>query len=351
MTDKEIIEKIEQAPKEMQTMVAKAFLREDIPNEDIQYLFNTTPLEEMNEKDVVIENQNAEQPKGIGAVGFTIRTAKPYDNKQYITRSAGGYSNCIKGYPMDQHANVLANCVGYASGRFNELISLARNFDECRYTNLTCNACDFLERAVEAGLEIGNEPRVGAIMCWGGGPSGCGHVEGVEIYDTSLNKLETSGSDYGGNQFYNAIRTNDNGRWGLNSSFFFRGFIYQPEDVQNWIDGKPVDKVTPNVERDEYKNQIEVLVDNLRVRMCGSLQGDIIGKATKGFYNYYEMVENQGYIWYRITDYDSQWIATSNEWTKIYPAKPKDKYIQFKVLSEKDGYVEIDLGKVFVKKD
>ena len=46
-TDKERIKLVEQAPKEMQTMVAKAFLRDDIDDENIQYLFNTIPLEEM----------------------------------------------------------------------------------------------------------------------------------------------------------------------------------------------------------------------------------------------------------------------------------------------------------------
>ena len=256
MTDKEKIKKIEKAPKEVQTMVAKAFLREDIPDEDIQYLFNTMSIEEMNDKDVVIENVNAKQQEGIGAGNFTMRTSTPYDNKQYITRSSGGYSNCIKGYPMDEHANVLANCVGYASGRYNELIEQARDFHECRYTNLRCNACYFIERAEEAGLEIGDTPRVGSIMCWGGGYGDCGHVEVVERVDNN-NQVYTSGSDYGGTTFYNALRTNDNGRWGLADVFYFRGFIYQQPDVQDWISG-----VVPNVERDEYKNQIEVKIDD-----------------------------------------------------------------------------------------
>ena len=110
---------------------------------------------------------------------------------------------------------------------------------------------------------------------------------------------------------------------------------------------KPKPSVTPNVERDEYKNQLEVTVPNLRVRTAPSTSGEILGYASVGFYNYYETKDADGYTWYRIAD--SQWVASSGEWTKIYPAKPKDKYIQFKILNEKDGYVEIDLGKVFVK--
>lgn len=347
MEDKEKIKRIEQAPKEMQTMVAKAFLRDDIKDENIQYLFNTTPLEEMNDPDVVIENINADKPEGTGATGFTIRNYKPYDDKQYITRGSGGWSNCIKGYPMDDHANVLANCVGYASGRFNEIIEEARDYHECTYNNLCCNACDFLERAIEAGLQTGSTPRVGAIMCWGGGSSGAGHVEVVEIFNEELYEVQTSASDYGGTQFYNAMRTNNNGRWGLNSSFYFKGFIYQPDDVQKWINGEPLPPITPNVERDESKNQVEVIVDNLNVRTKPTMSSESLGYASIGFYDYFESVDNEGITWHKIAD--NQWIA-SNEgiWTKLFPKQ--EKKIELEILDEKDGYVLVDLDKVWIKK-
>ena len=348
MDDKEKIKRIEQAPKEMQTMVAKAFLRDDIKDENIQYLFNTTPFEEMNDPGVVIENINADKPEGTGATGFTIRNSKPYDDKQYITRGSGGWSNCIKGYPMDEHANVLANCVGYASGRFNEIIEEARDFHECRYTNLCCNAANFIERAQEASLEIGDVPRVGAIMCWGGGYNGCGHVEVVEICGTHKEQVQTSASDYGGNQFYNAMRTNDNGRWGLSDSFYFRGFIYQPEDVQKWINGEPKPTITPTVPRDEYKDQLEVIVPQLNVRTSPSTSSESLGYAPQGIYDYLETTENEGYTWYRIAD--NQWVAYNEEWETIYPKK-EDKYVELKILDEKDGYALVDLDKVWIKKE
>ena len=343
MTNEEKIKRIEQAPKEVQTMVAKAFLRDDIPDEEIQYLFNEEKWEDYNE-DVQVENVNAELPEGTGAVGFTMRTSIPYDNKQYITRGAGGWSNCIKGNPMNAHANVLANCVGYASGRFNELIELARDFHECRYTNLRCNASGFIERAKEASLEVGNTARVGSIMCWGGGNNNCGHVAVVERIDNN-NQVFTSESDYNGNAFFNATRNNNNGRWGLSSSFYFQGFIYQPEDVQAWINGT---EVAPNVPRDESKTQIKVLVDNLNVRIEASLSAASIGYANVGYYDIYEIYNYDGYTWYRIAEH--QWVAYSPEWEEICPAK-EDEYVKFKVLNEKDGCVEIDLGKVWVKKE
>lgn len=113
---------------------------------------------------------------------------------------------------------------------------------------------------------------------------------------------------------------------------------------------EPTPVITPNVERDEYKNQIEVLdsIDKLRVRTSPSLNGEAIGHANPGFYNYFEIVEADGYKWYRISD--NNWIAYSDEWAKVYPAKEKE-YAQFEILDKKDGYVLIDLGKIWVKKD
>jgi len=129
LSSEERISRVEQAPIEVQTMVAKAYLREDIDDEDVQYLFNTDTIEEMNEnmEECAVENKDAAEPEGIGAAGFTMRTSKPSGNKNYIVTGSGGWNTCIKGYPMDAKANALANCVGYTSGRFNEIINIARD--------------------------------------------------------------------------------------------------------------------------------------------------------------------------------------------------------------------------------
>ena len=241
MTDKEKIKRIEQAPVEMQTMVAKAFIREDIEDENIQYLFNTDTLEELNEDGkATVENIDAEAPQGIGAGEFSIRTYKPSGNKNYITTGSGGWNTCIKGYPMDANANVLANCVGYASGRFNEIINEARDKTGCTYKTLNCNAEWFIERAVAAGLKTGSTPRVGAIMCWqkgtvDGGNDGAGHVAIVEKVNSN-GTVYTSESGYGSTAFWNQTRSNSNGRWGCGSGYKFRAFIYLPDDVQKVVD-------------------------------------------------------------------------------------------------------------------
>lgn len=110
---------------------------------------------------------------------------------------------------------------------------------------------------------------------------------------------------------------------------------------------EPSPVITPNVERDEYKNQIEVIVPELRIRTEPSLNGTIIGYASIGFYNYLETKESDGYLWYRISD--NNWIAYNEEWEIIYPAKPKKEYIELEILDKKDGYVLVDLGKVWIK--
>ena len=242
LSAEERIKRVEMAPAEIQVRVAKAFLREDINDEDVQYLFNTDTLAELNDPadNAVIENVDAEAPQGIGAGTFFIRTSKPSNNKNFITTGAGGWNTCIQGYPTDSKANVLANCVGYASGRFNEIVNEARGTTGCSYKGLNCNAEWFIERAKQAGLEIGSTPRVGAIMCWqkgtvDGGSDGAGHVAIVErVYSNS--SVYTSESGYGSTAFWNQSRSNSNGKWGCGSGYSFRGFIYLPADVQKVVD-------------------------------------------------------------------------------------------------------------------
>lgn len=156
-----------------------------------------------------------------------IRITKPEKGNKFYTRKAsGGYSACIKGKPTDT-CDVLSNCVGYACGRFNEIIG------EMKYPSLNCNAENFIERAKNTyGLEISDVPTLGGIMVWQkgstlGSSDGAGHVAIVERID-STNQIYTSESNYGGEAFFNATRTNNNGRWGLSNKYSFRGCIVNP---------------------------------------------------------------------------------------------------------------------------
>lgn len=159
-------------------------------------------------------------------MSFVMRTSKPSGNKFYITKSKGGYSLCVIGSPTDKNANVLANCVGYSCGRFNEIIG------KMKYPTLNCNAENFIERAKNLGLRISKTPTLGGIMVWQKGASlsgndGAGHVAIVERINNS-NSIYTSESGWGGPTFFNATRTNNNGRWGMASGYKFRGCIINP---------------------------------------------------------------------------------------------------------------------------
>lgn len=184
-----------------------------------------------------------------------MRTSKPKaGNKFYITKSKGGYSTCIQGSPTDAGCNVLANCVGYACGRFNEIIG------SMKYPSLNCNAENFIERAKNTyGLQVVPYPTLGGIMVWQkgatlGGGDGAGHVAIVERID-SKNQIYTSESGYGSSAFWNSVRKNDNGRWGLGSGYTFRGCIVNPAigDV-HYVDPTPTP--TPTKSIDELAREV-----------------------------------------------------------------------------------------------
>ena len=190
---------------------------------------------------------------------MNIRTTKPTSgNKFFITKSKGGYSTCIQGSPTDSQCNVLSNCVGYACGRFNEIIGAMK------YPSLNCNAENFIERAKNTyGLEISSVPTLGGIMVWQkgtlSGNDGAGHVAVVEkIIDS--NTIYTSESGYGGSAFWNSTRRNTNGRWGLGSAYTFRGCIVNPAigkvvaPTPTLSAKKSVDEVAKEVIRGEWGN-------------------------------------------------------------------------------------------------
>ena len=102
------------------------------------------------------------------AASFTKRYTRPNaSNKEFVRTASGGWSQCIQGSPTDAACDVLANCVGYACGRFNEIYNEIMGTSGMRYPLLTCNAENFIERAKQAypDLQFSKSPRPGAIIC------------------------------------------------------------------------------------------------------------------------------------------------------------------------------------------
>lgn len=121
---------------------------------------------------------------------------------------------------------------------------------------------------------------------------------------------------------------------------------------------KGQEPIVQPVARDTTKNQIEVLIDDLNVRDYPRTTNKSLGYAQKGFYNWLEKYNNDGYDWYKLA-YD-QWIASKEgEWTKLYPAQqptepptqapttpptqPPEEYIKLKILDRKDGNVLVNV--------
>lgn len=164
-----------------------------------------------------------------------IRTSKPKNNKYYMQTVDGGYNKAVRGVPMDPHATVLSNCVGYANGRFAEI----QNLGKIKY-QLICDAENFIDNAKRMGLKTQTKPCKGGIMVWRKGDKyssadGRGHVAIVEKDESEMGegKIYTSEScanvdGYRGDAFYNKTRTNSNGRWSMAAGYVYLGCIINP---------------------------------------------------------------------------------------------------------------------------
>lgn len=161
---------------------------------------------------------------------MTVRTSKPKNNKYYLRKADGGYNEAVKGSPCDKTATVLSNCVGYANGRFAEIIGKGK----IEY-QLICDAENFIEHAKAYGLKVQQKPCKGGIMVWKCGSiyssaDGRGHVAIVEKDESEMGPgiVYTSESAAGGSAFYNTKRSNSNGRWGMSAKYQYRGCIVNP---------------------------------------------------------------------------------------------------------------------------
>lgn len=146
-------------------------------------------------------------------------------SKYYIRKAYGGYSPCIEGNNkrglLPFAGSVLPNCVGWATGRFNELLQLGA----CTYLG-NRNAGEFMIFAKQQNLPTGQDPVIGACMVWTS--SGDGHVAIVEeIVDNDHVITSESGWNYSVLPIVREVkRSRGTGNWGYSGTF--QGFIYQP---------------------------------------------------------------------------------------------------------------------------
>lgn len=174
----------------------------------------------------------------VSLKAFTPRTTVPSKNNLYYTRrSEGGYNPCIPGnakhkassangvsYPAGRlwPSSVLPNCVGYATGRFNEI----GMYNDCKYLG-NRNATDFVDFVKSQGLEWDTKnPSLGACLVWGGYTVKEGHVAICEaIYDDGSIDISESGWYSTPHFRYRRVYPPN---WGMSAGFYFKGFIKNP---------------------------------------------------------------------------------------------------------------------------
>lgn len=257
------------------------------------------------------------------------------DDKNYIRKQSGGYAVTCKGSPTDPYLDVFSNCVGEACATYNKRWQEIMGMSPQVHTLLlNCNAENFIERAKSIGLEVEDEPSLGAIICWrkgniGDGSDGAGHVATVEVlvnWDKTKpleGQITFAESAYGGADFYTKTRSNKNGNWGMNPPYYFRGFIPLPYRS----------RIEP-VEEDIFSNQVFVPeFDNsyLRVRTQPNCDSVVVDKCkAKSYYNVLEVVKGgtwtsggqTGDTWYKIGDYYVAGVPGTVYKPKIEYSKP-----------------------------
>lgn len=150
-------------------------------------------------------------------MSFTPRLSAPSaSDKNWIHTSAGGKNGCIK----VSGNSVLPNCVGYAYGRFMEILGSTPKLSRANAENWWGNAGD--------GYKRGQTPQLGAVACWRKGKAGvssdgAGHVAIVEKINTD-GSIVISQSGYKSTRFWTSTVKKG---YAL-SGYAFQGFIYNP---------------------------------------------------------------------------------------------------------------------------
>ena len=137
-------------------------------------------------------------------------------DKNWIHTSKGGKNSCI----LITGNSVLPNCVGYAWGRFMEILGSTPKLSRA-------NAEDWYGYTSD-GYKRGQTPKLGAVICWRKGKTGtesdgAGHVAIVEKINSD-GSIVISQSGYNSGRFWTSTVNKDYTLLG----YTFQGFIYNP---------------------------------------------------------------------------------------------------------------------------
>lgn len=115
--------------------------------------------------------------------------------------------------------------------------------------------------------------------------------------------------------------------WQVNKSQQWNNVV----DPTPYLDSDFVTMPQP-VKRNEEVNQLQVLVEQLRVRTEPNTNAQVLGFAIEdAIYNHLETKVSGGYTWYKLAN--NSWIADNGSWIKLLPKKDEEQMI--KELEEK----------------
>jgi len=173
---------------------------------------------------------------------FSSRLVAPNaKDKHWIHTSKGGVNPCL----LIKENSVLPNCVGYAWGRWHEILDAVGELVPVLSKG---NAENWWAKA--DGYKRGSVPCLGAVACWrkgqaGDGNDGAGHVSIVEqVYRDGT--IVTSNSSYLGTNFY--MRT-IKPPYNIGTLYTFQGFIYLPVEFAPVFVGEllPLEQIAKEV--------------------------------------------------------------------------------------------------------
>lgn len=157
-----------------------------------------------------------------------LQISKPEKGDPFFNNAQNdGISTCITGNPTDPGCNVIANCVGGATGAYNKCAQNGkRKWGPILYPP---NAENIYKYAQDLGLPTSQKPEPGALIIWRKGGTlassdGAGHVAFVYKVDPD-GTVYTSESEYGGRAWVNRSYKPP---YYYGTAYTFIGFVLQP---------------------------------------------------------------------------------------------------------------------------
>ena len=171
-------------------------------------------------------------------------TSPSTTDKNWVHTTKGGKNSCI----LITGNSVLPNCVGYAWGRFMEILGSTPKLSRG-------NAEDWYNYTQD-GYKRGKTPKLGAVICWRKGETGnendgAGHVAIVEKINSD-GSIVISQSGYNSSRFWISTIAKDYTLQG----YVFQGFIYNPA-VKEITTKKSDREIAEEVIRGEWGNGSE----------------------------------------------------------------------------------------------